>query len=360
MEIYLIMIFCIFCTGILIFKGQKIKTNAQKKAFAIITFIILFFVMGFRDSSVGTDTNLYCTIFNKSGSMTFYEILLSGDTSFLYGLYNKFIYMISNKDSAIIAANSFIICLLTVLFIKNNSNHPIISTILFVTFYHFFNAMNISRQYIAVMLVANAFKFLQNKQLKKYFLLCLVATFIHNTAIVSFILIPLFFIKLNKKNISIYLIIIAFFSLFCGNIISAFSNLFSHYEMYSNNNLLLEVGQNRKIIITVIYLFFELIADYALKQKDDEKMRLLYIINGVSIIIGILSLNTMLLSRIEIFFSIFNIIFIPEILGYFKEKILFYFIFILVMFIPMCLQLKSNNGSVLPYKNTLIKSLSIK
>lgn len=319
--------------------------------------------MGFRTENVGTDTRLYCTIFEKSFNLNLKELITGQDLTLIYTLYNKIISFISTDRRAIIIANSLIICILTAIFIYKNSQNPVFSTLSFMTFYHFFSAMNISRQYIAVLIVANAFTYLKNKQSKKYIITCLIATLIHNTAIVSFLLIPYLYLKPNKKNIVIYLITITISLFFINEIMIVFSKLFSHYTIYFNNSFLKKVGQNRKIIITIIYIIFAPITYQLLKTKkippkEEHEIYLLYIINYITIILGFLSLKIMLISRIEVYFSIFAIIYIPKIFNLLKDKIMYYFIFTLIMIIPMYMQLQSNNSGVLPYTNWLISYLN--
>lgn len=352
----IIIILILYC---LIFYNGDYDSDKKRKTFLVLTFAILFFIMGFRSETVGTDTKLYCNIFENIKKMSMASIINGSDTSILYIIYNKIVGLFSNSRTAIITTNSFIICSLTGIFIYNNSKRNILlPTLLFLCLYHFFSAMNISRQYIAVMIVANSLYWLKEKR-KLYFLLsCLVATLVHNTAIVSLILFPLFYIKLNAKNILIYITTVAILGFSLDKILILFSTIFPHYSMYFGNNFLTEIGQNRKIIITLLYIVFELIMLCLLKSKDisnkdKENLRLYVIINSLAIILGLISLRVMLFSRMEIYFSIFSIIYIPYIVSFFKDKQLITFFLVLIMFIPMVVQLNSNNSEVLPYKNRI-------
>lgn len=359
MVTYLIVIFIIIVLGFFMFYGEKEPSGNRKKIFLIISFFILFLVMGLRSEDVGTDTKLYCNIFNKYSKMTFIQILQSGDSALLYGLYNKLVSLFSTSRNAIIIANSLIICILTIYFIKNNSKHVVLSTIYFCTFYHFFNAMNISRQYIAIMFVANSIKFLKEKNLKKFVLINLIATLIHNTAIISFVLLPWMWMKKNSKNCGLYTLILVIGTLAFDKLIVIFSNVFTHYDLYFSNNLINDIGANKKVVITIIYIFIAFLMHVLIKKmkkrnKDIEnnefnEFYLYYIINYVAIFLGIIALKTMLISRIEMYFSIFAIIYIPEVYSRIKNGIAINLIFTLIMFIPMIVQLSSNNAGVLPY-----------
>lgn len=352
MIIYISFLIFIILLGFLFFHNGV--TEERKNKYLIIIFFICFIIMGFRAESVGTDTYLYVNMFEKYSELSFSEIIKNSDASIVYALYNKIISLLSNERSTIILFNSFIISFLTMLFIKNNSKNPVYSSLLFLNFYHFFNAMNISRQFIAIMLVANAFYYLKNKDKFKYILLVITATLFHATAIVSALLIPFLYIKKNKQNIIYFLIITIIIIASFNTIFLNFSNLFAHYTLYLKNNLLYETGQNKKVIITLIYLLIEFILIYLINLKktsieDKEKFKLYLLYNSLSIIIGIAALKIMLLSRVEIYFSILAIIYIPDIISYFNKKAFYYYAFLLIMLIPMIVQLKNNNSEVLPY-----------
>ena len=355
MGIYLFLfIYIILLSFLIFFKGN---TNIQKKLFLFLSFSMMFFIMGFRAESVGTDTSLYCTIFQNNIQSAFYTVLKE-DSAIIYSFYNKFVSLFSTNRNAIIVANSFLICTLTATFIYKNSKNVIFPTIFFMTFYHFFSSMNIARQYIAVMIVANAFYFLKNKKAFQYILMCLIATLIHNTAIVSFLLVPYLFIEPNKKNITIYLSIIILALLFLNQIMTLFSSLFTHYDIYFQDSFLENSGQNRKIIITFIYVLFafvlsSLLKGKAIKADEQREFYLLHIMNFIAIILGFIALDMMLISRVEVYFSIFTIILIPKVFDLLKDRMFYYFIFTLIMFIPMWMQLASNNSGVLPYSNWL-------
>ena len=82
-----------------------------------------------------------------------------------------------------------------------------------------------------------------------------------------------------------------------------------------------------------------------------------YLMNFVAIILGVVALKTMLITRIEMYFSIFAIVYIPEILSKFKEKEIINIFFMVMMFIPMLVQLVNNNNGILPYENWLFQIL---
>ena len=346
MIIYISLFISIVILAILIFCNGKSKS--KNKIFLLCSFILMFLVMGLRDISVGTDTKLYCTIFKNYASMESITQVLEKDTNILYGLYNFFISKISADSNIIIFCNSFIILTLTAIFIYNNCSNVVFPTLLFMEFYHYFNAFNIARQYIAVLIIVNSFYFLKNRMIWKYIGLNIIAIFVHNTAAIFLILLPFLFIKLSYKNINILIVIYSMFIFLGDKLINIYVG--------SQSRFLLTSGENKKIIITFIYIFIALLMRLILSKKnlikDEEKNKflLLYFINIMSIIIGVISLKSMSMARIEVYFSFFAIMTIPYCFEYIKrDRLICNVIFIVIMFIPMYIQLLSNNSEVVPY-----------
>ncbi len=356
MIIYLALYFAIVLFGILIFyKGSNDK---KKKIFLGVVFVLMLFVMGFRDKSVGTDTILYCNIFKHNINLEFSNMLLQNDSSFVYSLYNHALSFLTHDCSVIILFNSMIIIYLTLRFIYKSSDNVVISTLLFMLLYHFFHAMNISRQYIAVMIIANAYEYLKKNKCIKYALWVLVATLIHNTAIIALSMIPLAKLK-NKRNKTAFLILFMIMCLSWNYFFGIFTSIFSHYSMYMNSFFIDARGENKKIIITFIYFIFQILylkCKGKINNEDEKKqLEMLHYINWIAVIIGICSVKTLLLSRIEVYFSIFNIIYMPKIINLQKDKILYYFAILFLLMVPMIYLLYKGTSGVVPYSNVLFK-----
>ncbi len=356
MIIYLSLYFAIILIGIFTFcKGTS---DRKKKVFLGIVFGLMILVMGFRDKTVGTDTILYCNIFKHNITFEFSNILGQNDFTFLYSLYNHLLSFLSHDSSIIILFNSGIIIYLTLRFIYKNSDNVVISILLFMLLYHFFHAMNISRQYIAVMIIANAYEYLKSGKSLKFAMWVCIATLIHNTSLIAFALIPLAKLK-NKKQKNIFLLVFAIVCLFWNNFFAMFTNIFTHYSMYMDSSFIDARGENKKIIITFIYFLFQVIYLVSKSKINDieekKKMDMLYYINWIAILIGICSTRTLLLSRIEVYFSIFNIIFIPKVINLQKDKVIYYYILLILLMIPMIFLLYNGISGVIPYSNILFK-----
>ena len=351
---FIIMILLILVIGILTF--YKGTSDKRKKIFLILSTIVLFFFMGFRDLSIGTDTKLYYTIFNIQSSKTFFEILTSGDSSILYVLYNKVLSLFFHFDNTIVLFNSLIILVLSARFIYKNSEHVVISQLLFIGLFHYFSAFNIARQYIAILIIANGFTMLKENKIGKYCIYCIIATLVHNTAIIGFCLIPLALVKLNKKTIMLYTVILSTIVVFLNPVMELFAKLFPHYQMYLSGEYM-ESGGSGNYVLVIIHLFISVLAFLTNQKKDTEKdYNMLFIINNIAIILILLSARIVVLSRISLYFTIFAVVFIPKVFEKIKGKNLLYLLFILLILVPTFVRLKKGDSEVVPYKNIIIEA----
>lgn len=367
MLIYCVLLAFIIIFGFIMFYKKEDCIEIEKKKrkwYIIIVFSILCIVMSLRSQKLGTDTYLYTTIFNNYSKMSWLDILSFKDMFIGFAIFNKLVSMVSTNNQAIIIGASVLICSLTGNFIYRNSKHVVYSTILFVLFYHYLNCFNIFRQYIAISIIINTLPLLLNKKIFKYILVCLLAISIHNTAIVALFLIPLAYIKYNKKSVIVYTIIMFFALLLIQYGMNIFSNFFPHYKMYFQEQYMKYSGLGLTILI-LIYVAISFLAfilrDKNNNEKDNRKFMMLLMINNIAIIANIMSYKFFILYRVSLYFSIFLIIFVPMVFErYKKNRLLLYFMFFIIMLIPFSSKLMSNDGQVVPYKTVLTdKSLAI-
>ena len=89
------------------------------------------------------------------------------------------------------------------------------------------------------------------------------------------------------------------------------------------------------------------------KLKEDNEYKEWFVLTCFmifAIIIGFLSMKSMLLSRIEIYFSIFVILYMPKVINMFgRSKSLVYYCSLIIMFIPFYVLLSGNNSGIVPY-----------
>lgn len=364
----------IFSLLIFIFLSIVLKAyyeiNQRKSQILIIfTFIVIFGVLaGIRHFEVGTDTKLYSSLFLSSGMNSTWENIATSKYP-VYDLYSSVLYRVNDNPQIMIFVNSLIIICSVGYSVKKLSLQPYTSCILYITLYFYFNSMNISRQYIAMGLLLIGVTFLLDNKIKHYFIIYVLAVLVHSTAIFGIVFYLLYRIKWTSKKFVILVILGGILPSILDKLLQLYVSFFPYYEMYGNTQSatdnITSQSEGNKILLSLFYLVFLIIGLYIRNRKeiiDQKKFDFLNAIVLMGVLIGIIFYKNILISRVEMYFTIFMIIYIPETIENFnliylkniqtrkKIKFLIYFTVILISMIPMFFQLNKGISGVIPYK----------
>ena len=355
MLIYVLIPFIIFFLG----SFTRLNNKKRKLSFLVATFTCLFLIMALRKPTIGTDTSLYIDIFNDLRRYKFNSRFFGNKMMYLYSIYNIIVGFIFPFEQGIVITNSLIICVLSGIFIYRICNkHIVSSTTFFVLLYCYFASFNIARQYIAILLVANAIYYLINKNvvkhpILKYLLILCSAFFVHNTAIVGLIILPLFFI--SKKDYLTYFVICFFVILFAVPIMPLIiTKIFPDYSGYfegTNQNEF--VSRGRTAILYLTNLFFVSLGTFLInKKKINNESKLIFLICLFSSCMSLVFNTNILVSRIISYFNIFMVAALPYVCDAFrsKSKIAMSYILFLIYFLPFVIQLKGHYGGIYSYE----------
>ncbi|MFB5430445.1 EpsG family protein [Enterococcus casseliflavus] len=339
------------------------------RSFNKFWYIVIFGgVAGLRHISVGTDTELYAQLFLRSGKTFTLENFFNSKYP-VYDFYSSILYRVNDNTQIMIFVNSLIIIWCVGYFINKVSLQPFVSYILYITLYFYFTSMNISRQYLAVSFLLLGVTALLNKKEKIFFVFYVLAALTHSTAIIGIVFFILFKIKWNNKKYAVLTIICTLGPFFIDRALILFVRFFPAYEMYGNaqstTDNIASQSEGNKIILSLFYLVFLIVGLYIRKYIDThgkKKFDFMTAIAFIGVIIGILFYNNILISRMEMYFTVFFTIYIAEIVEYFSRiyikntrnkstsKALIYFTIILISLIPMFFQLNKGLSGVTPYK----------
>ncbi|MDY0193881.1 MAG: EpsG family protein [Aliarcobacter butzleri] len=213
---------------ILLISSYLDRKNTKLYYIIFLYFLILF--AGLR-YNIGVDYQSYIDFFN---------LILSGQDIYMedsFILLVKFINFIGGTEQLLFFIYAFLTITFTSKFIEYFSQNKVLSLYIYFTFAVFyFASFNGVRQALAVAIFVYSIKFIIEKNLLKYILFIVIATFIHKTAI---LMLPLYFILNKKLNIMKfffialgYYVILQFFEqliLFIG-ISQAYLNNFDSIE----------------------------------------------------------------------------------------------------------------------------------
>lgn len=218
---------------------RRAKTdNYYKKIFLTLMFGTMIIIAGFRGISVGIDTVNYSIMYEtvRDGGIA---VLPTLSVQYEWG-FLLLTYVLSRIFSS--ATILFIVCSLITCasfahtFYKYSSD-VVMSSFIFIIWF-FPSTMNTMRQYLALSIILFAVKFIERKNLIKYLIVVALATSIHVTASIFFVLavFTLDKVKINIKTICLSaigsLIALNFFDL----ILNVFFKYFSQYQRFMTSS----------------------------------------------------------------------------------------------------------------------------
>lgn len=213
MIVYLVIDAIIVLLG-LVLSQYKVKSGGREingvKWYFTIVIIVLFFISAFR-GDFSADYNGYAKeIWLRFRNYSALDIINRGYLSNPepgYLLFQHLIQKITDKSIYIFVFSSLLIVYANINEIKRSKVLPFLSVFLFVEVGNYYSSFNLMRQIMAVSIVVLGSKYLFERKFWKYLAVVLVASTFHVSAL---IMIPFYFIsgiRLGKKSIIIYPII---------------------------------------------------------------------------------------------------------------------------------------------------------
>ncbi len=276
---------------------------------------VVFFI-GLR--SAGADTETYIGGFNKlpAGFNALFSSNSYKDTSeYLFKAFGILCKTITRDYHFYIFLIALITGILIAITLRNNTEYFGTAMILFMLTGMYTWMINGIRQFLAVAIIFAGIKLIEKKKWLAYIAIVAIAFFIHNSAIV---MVPVVFLvqgkAWNKKTILVLLLCIAAV-LFVNEFVRILGNVTDGtvFDGYADN--LGEYGGSN-IIRTIIFAIPPALALIGRKQVDERAPKIIHICVNMSIICVGISLianftSGILIGRLPIYFSVFNLILLP-------------------------------------------------
>lgn len=307
----------------------------KKMYFCISAGTLLFFLVAFRHTSMGIlDTeNVYLPIFMRVQQHSFIEILtnsmLSGnDIAWLNG---KLFFLITKCITCFTTDYQIYLGLIgapyiisTMYIVYKYSKQPLVSVIIFMALYYLYSFFLI-RQMLSISFILLAFVFMKKKKPFLFTIMVLIATLIHQTAIIFLIAYPICkYVKFGKKNFIIIAITfgvayffpqIIYFLIerldFTGKIIQRIQ-----HGIYDSNNSVSMFGA----FLTIAMLCFS--TYYRQKELEKPMDDSLFHLSTLGSLVFCMSSVVSEFYRLSLFFSIFNILLVSNYVVLEKNKMI--------------------------------------
>lgn len=297
----------------------------------LCTFILLlpiFFLVAFRDNSIGTDTYSYFITYNSISYVdNFLDIFKLSRMESLYLILNYLCNLFGLSYYGFQFIVSSIVYYSFYNFINKWSDDIPISCFIIITMRFMAGSMNTTRMYLAMAILLFAIDYLNRNKITHYFIFVLLAAGFHKSALVFLIMYPIKYMGDNKRN-KILLVLIGCIIAYIGQDFFVFAtDTLGVYQSYldgryfQNEN---RIAMSLNFLITLLFLsVFSLY--YKCFQKNENQDEIYYLLFMAMLvvlcieIIGFGSGNT-IMSRIASYFSIFYIITIPRIFDLLKHQ----------------------------------------
>lgn len=316
----------------------------------IFIFIVAFiFIIGLR-YGVGRDYFEYEYIFD----MGFYD---------LEPIYATLSYMIKNNFKEFhyltilmsLITNMLIYISLKERKIKNY--YLALSILIYISDVAFIYA-NIMRQGVAIAIFFYSSKYIKKRDIKRYVLCILIGAGFHKSIL---FMIPAYWLYKFELTYMNYVILIIFSYILVGTgMAQNLLNILSKYTVYigyinsdfiiNQDVNLLSIGVLLKAILSMILLKY-----YNLKKSNNKLDIAFY---QIGVIVNILSISTFIFDRIGVYFSLFSISAIPEIIKDSKSntrKILLFIVIIVFLSLYTKSLIISPDDAMLQYKSIFSK-----
>ena len=296
--------------------GCKINNkNYGRKIYIMLNGILSIIICGFRHISIGNDTEMYLYKYNKVNMFSDFWMAIKSETTEVG--YSILEYLIGRNFSfdffkTIVA----IIAIAPVMYvIYKYSKIPWVSILVFISFGTLPFYMSGMRQSLAMGITTLSFVFIMERKRTKFILCIIIATIFHSTAI---IFLPAYWFQnviISKKNIIISFIFMILSFVLKDKIFTIFSMFSRQQYNYS------EAGGEKMYIFIILSILLGIIYNGVSCKDNKCNETLLYMMVAVAIIWPIASVNPALF-RIYYYYSIFMILFIPNLIYRIKDKII--------------------------------------
>lgn len=342
----------------LLYQNTKLSEEAlekRKRWFAVLAGIVLFVVMGFRNKYVGYDTTQYLARYHATSYYkwnTFLQWELWVEKEYGFALVGKILNIFQFSDQMYLITYAFFISYSIAKLIQKYCKNPFWGFYLHTTIGLFTMSMSGIRQSIACCICWLALDYVFEKKPVRFFLAVLLASTFHQSAIffVAFYVVRFFTIKRMSGWI---LAIVSASSIVLRSFLMPIIGIFlpQKYEKYGLmsdsilvNPLLIAIA----LLIPMFCLFFW--ERHKIKDEQEEKRYSMYYSGSfIYAVITVLSLSSPMISRMNQYFYIFNVILLGNIITDIEDRNTRYIASFFALVLPGYMFFKSQSLGISPY-----------
>lgn len=289
----------------------SIKPN---KLMAVVVMVSLILVAGLRNNIGDTFFYMYSYTLNN---IDWGYVKSNKDVGF--SILQMVLQSFSHDPQLLVFVTALITNVLVVLVLYNYSRLFDLSLYVYITSGMFLVSMNGIRQFLAAAIVFAATKYIFNGSWIKYILVIILASFIHQSAL---ILIPIYFIVRRKAwsgvtllLLSIALLIVIGFNQFSSAVFSVLGD--SHYSEYKDIEY--QGANYLRVLVQAVPVIIAFLGRRRLRELFPNGD---YIVNMslLSVIIMLIATHNWIFARFNIYFGLYSVILTSWIVKLFNKK----------------------------------------
>lgn len=225
MGVYYFILFFILINGV--------TAKKHRMWYVVSTFFVIFLFAALRKYTIGIDLELhYARNFERIAILPWNEVpsFIAYDPGF--NILCKLISYISTDRQAFIVITSLIVFGSVGRYIYINGKDIVLETFMFLVSFCYMMYMNIIAQAVAMAIFLFAMEVLKEKKYIKYVLAVLLASSIHASAIILLLMIPLSFLKVDRKNVFRFTVILLFVLFAYNWVFDIFATIIPEFGRY--------------------------------------------------------------------------------------------------------------------------------
>ena len=296
----------------------------------IVFFVILFVLLSLRSVSCGTDLVNYEYFFQQTLYLNFLDVFRFYSTEQLFFVFNWFVGCIYPDFRLFMVVVALLCTGVLGWFYWKESEFAPLTILLFITNSCFVMIFSGLRQFLAMLFVVPAYYLTKQKRILPFILIVLIASFIHNSATIMFLLYPVFHIPMKSKDFFFVLFLVAIFFFFKTNL---FNMVVPFLAVKYSSAEITETGAYSIWIMFILFLVYcFVIPDERKMTTEHQGLRNVLVL--ITLIQGFASIHTLAM-RMNYYFILLIPIIIPKMMKLSKngnENIVQYSKWIMVFF----------------------------
>lgn len=298
--------------------GGASENKKSKKVLCVIMGIVYFLLAALRGRTVGSDTDIYVNVFERTSNMSILDAYNNSEKDPIFYVFLKIVSIFFDSYTALFFIIALFFTVSVMRFLYKYSRDPMLSWIMALAFNLYQFTLTAMRQTLAISFVLIAFSCFFEKKWFKGVIAALLGALFHSSAIAVLAVLLLWKIKINKPVLwgSVGILGVSFIlnKQIAGLVLEIFQGETTDYGISEE-----QMGLTMLLVIFVLYVFAVLFVNSE-KLANSEFTQKLFILSFVAVFFETLVPAQPIFFRLAFYFLYALIVLVPEVILTGREK----------------------------------------